>query len=342
MKKIISAAFLMLLAFGAMAFIGVLPKIKFITADWEAAQTRAKAEKKLYFVDFDASYCASCRNMDASTYQDPALATYMEGNVVALRLDVQDFEGIMWSQKYEVEALPTMLIFNEEGKLVKRLVGYKSAKDLIAAFQEASVVTAHKTAATAKPATPAAATKPAAAPVVTAKPAPVTKPAATIPARMVAAPVVKPAVIVTKPTATATKSVSPQPISEDNKPVLKPVTSSRPKTASAPVKTEMERGTAAPSGKGLYELNIRRAMSSGYSVQLGVYSSYDLLLDQADKIASKFSGQKVLVHVDEIGGQLVYKLLIGNFSDKRDAGEFRETLRKSGFDGIVKDLSVMK
>jgi thioredoxin-related protein len=135
MKNYLKAVTLILLSLTVMAFVGPT-KVKFLSADWSAAQQKAKAEKKLYFVDFDASYCASCRNMDASTYQDPALASFMENNVVALRLDVQDFEGAMWSQNYEVEALPTMLIFNQDGKLVKRIVGYKSAKDLMAAFSE--------------------------------------------------------------------------------------------------------------------------------------------------------------------------------------------------------------
>ena len=108
--------------------------VQFASADWENSKSRAMTEGKLYFVDFDASYCATCRNMDESTYMSERLANYINKNVVAVRIDVQDFDGVMWSQQYEVEALPTMLIFNERGELVKRIVGYQSADDLIEEF----------------------------------------------------------------------------------------------------------------------------------------------------------------------------------------------------------------
>lgn len=278
MKNYLKAVTLILLSLTVMAFVGPT-KVKFLSADWSAAQQKAKAEKKLYFVDFDASYCASCRNMDASTYQDPALASFMENNVVALRLDVQDFEGAMWSQNYEVEALPTMLIFNQDGKLVKRIVGYKSAKDLMAAFSEV------------------------------------------LPKKDIKTETVKPV---------EQKLTSPQPIVDDEKPALKPVTTNAGLT------------NKTPSSVGLYELNVKRFASNGFSIQIGVYNSYDFMLEQAEKLSDKFPSQKILMHVDDIGGQRTFKLLIGNFYDKIQASEFKESLRKSGFDGILKDLSVLR
>jgi thioredoxin-related protein len=278
MKNYLKAVSLILLSLTVMAFVGPT-KVKFLSADWSAAQQKAKAEKKLYFVDFDASYCASCRNMDASTYQDPALASFMENNVVALRLDVQDFEGAMWSQNYEVEALPTMLIFNQDGKLVKRIVGYKSAKDLMATFSEV------------------------------------------LPKKDIKSETVK---------AVEQKLTSPQPIVDDEKPALKPVTTNAGLT------------NKTPSSVGLYELNVKRFASNGFSIQIGVYNSYDFMLEQAEKLSDKFPSQKILMHVDDIGGQRTFKLLIGNFYDKIQASEFKESLRKSGFDGILKDLSVLR
>jgi thioredoxin-related protein len=278
MKKYFKAVTVILLSLTIMAFIGPT-KVKFLSGDWSAAQQKAKSEQKLYFVDFDASYCASCRNMDESTYQDPGLANFMENNVVALRLDVQDFEGAMWSQNYEVEALPTMLIFNQDGKLVKRLVGYKSAKDLMAAFTEVLPKKDSKNEGIIRPADQ--------------------------------------------------NSNSPKPVADDQKPVLKPVTSN-------------SNSAKTPTATGLYELNVKRFTSNGFSIQIGVYNSYEIMLEQAEKLSDRFPDQKILMHVDEMSGQRVFKLLIGNFYDKIQASDFRENLRKSGFDGILKDLSVLK
>ncbi len=278
MKKYFKAVTVILLSLTIMAFVGPT-KVKFLSGDWSAAQQKAKSEQKLYFVDFDASYCASCRNMDESTYQDPGLANFMENNVVALRLDVQDFEGAMWSQNYEVEALPTMLIFNQDGKLVKRLVGYKSAKDLMAAFTEVLPKKEAKNEGIIRPADQ--------------------------------------------------NSNSPKPVADDQKPVLRPVTSN-------------SNNAKGPTAPGLYELNIKRFTSNGFSIQIGVYNSYEIMLEQAEKLTDKFPEQKTLMHVDEVSGQRVFKLLIGDFYDKIQASDFKENLRKSGFDGILKDLSVLK
>lgn len=137
MKKLILTiavfpVFLMLLASNTNEML-----VSFAPSDWDASSQKAKTEGKLYFVDFDASYCATCRHMDQTTYTNTELADYMRQNVVAKRIDVQDFDGVMWSQEYEIEALPTMLVFNKDGKLIKRLVGYKSATELIQEFEQA-------------------------------------------------------------------------------------------------------------------------------------------------------------------------------------------------------------
>ncbi|WMX15174.1 MULTISPECIES: thioredoxin domain-containing protein [unclassified Aureispira] len=140
MKKILLALAITPLFVLIAAFKPTSTIVQFESANWESSKSRAIAEGKLYFVDFDASYCATCRNMDESTYMSERLANYISKNVVAVRVDVQDFDGVMWSQQYEVEALPTMLIFNEQGELVKRLVGYKNADDLLEEFSQLRTV----------------------------------------------------------------------------------------------------------------------------------------------------------------------------------------------------------
>ena len=115
--------------------------VNFAASDWETLSVKAQNEGKIYFVDFEANYCATCRHMDKTTYTNTTLAAYMQKNVVATKVDVQDFDGVMWSQQYNVDALPTLLIFNKEGKLIKKIVGYKSATELIQEFEIARTAT---------------------------------------------------------------------------------------------------------------------------------------------------------------------------------------------------------
>jgi thioredoxin-related protein len=268
--------------FTLLAFTNTNTAVKFVQSDWEGSKTQAISEKKLYFVDFDASYCATCRNMDESTYMDQQLADFMGKNVVALRVDVQDFDGVMWSQQYEVDALPTMLIFDNEGKLVKRLVGYRSAAELIEEFKAAQLISE------------------------------------------------------------TTTAVKPQPIAPDE-PMKRPEESPKPKTnafKSGGFKSADMSETTQASGLGLYEVIVNKQASKGYGVQIGVFSSYKKVLDQADKFNRKYS-KKTLIHIDTHNGSTVYKLLLGVFESRSDASFFRNDLRKDNTDGLIKDLSVM-
>jgi len=274
--------------------------VKFAQAEWETSKTRAMSEGKLYFVDFDASYCATCRNMDESTYMDNRLADYISQNVVALRVDVQDFDGVMWSQQYDVEALPTMLIFDAEGKLVKRLVGYKSADDLMKEFDLVKYSSV-------------------------------------------------PSPTPTQPT------ITPQPIAPD-KPMVSShstyVPTTTTKTVSAPT-----RGTTAsssgsfqagdfigapqPTGLGLYEVAVRKQSSKGFGVQVGVFSTYEGVLEEASKFKRKYT-KKTVIHIDEHSGSTVYKLILGVFDSRREAAFFRNDLRRDNTDGLIKDLRGMQ
>jgi len=245
----------------------ITTKVKFHQGDWNLALNKAKSEKKLFYVDFDASYCASCRNMDQTTYQDQTLATFIDQNVVAYRLDVQSVEGIMWSQKYEIEALPTMLIFNAEGKLVKKLVGYKSAKDLVAAFKDAQ---------------------------------------------------------------------NPKPV---NQAIVKTINQSEEKPVAQTVKLE-NKATVDQSSTRTNVNPSSAAKINGYTVQLGVFYSQEILVEQSRMISKKFTKQRTFVIKDSIDGKKVYKLMIGNFGNKSEANSYKDALKAAGHEGIVKDVAI--
>lgn len=280
MKK--QSFFLLLLAICLLlaAFKPANMAVQFEAASWEQSKAKAQAQGKLYFVDFDASYCATCRTMDEGTYMDERLASYISSNVVAQRVDVQDFDGVMWSQQYEVEALPTMLIFNEKGDLVRRLVGYQSADDLLEVFENIRNVNT--------------------------TPAP-------------------------KPS-----NNEPQPIEPDQPMVW----SEQPQPAVATTTQENQVAEAKEQGMGLYEIAVRRQKSKGYGVQIGVFSNYERVLEQASYLKSKYS-KKTMVHVAKYKGDVVYRLLMGEFNSRREAAYFRNDLRKDNIDGLLKDLSLM-
>jgi len=288
LKTILLFSFFLLAGWGIL--IATKPagstKVAFADLDWTTAKQKATAENKLFFVDFDASYCMTCRNMDKTTFMDNELADYISKNVVALSVDVQDFDGVGLAQEYNVEALPTMLVFDGKGNLQHRFVGYKSAKDLIKTFQETQAKTE---------------------PVTNTTP---DQPLGYEPAN----------------------NAKAQKINANHSLFAKTVTTTNlPQTAEAKIISDLAT---------LFEISVRKQEAKGFSVQVGSFSSYEMVLDQAEMMRELYE-QKTIVNVDKSVSPVKYRLLVGNFATRADAQKFQEILKKNKMDGIVKDLQTL-
>ncbi len=98
------------------------PKIKILNDK----NFQAFTKKQLVLVDFWAPWCAPCKIIA------PTLNEIAEENpsLVAIgKLNVDSFQQV--AQKYEVRNIPTLLIF-KKGKVVKRIVGVKTKKAILA------------------------------------------------------------------------------------------------------------------------------------------------------------------------------------------------------------------
>jgi len=95
--------------------------INFIDGNLKEAIKKAGAEGKLSFVEFYASWCGPCKWMERTTLKNPEVSSYINQNYVAVKINIDDFDGYAWKQQYDVEVLPTILIFNSKGTLVERI-----------------------------------------------------------------------------------------------------------------------------------------------------------------------------------------------------------------------------
>ncbi len=110
--------------------------VEFKSGSLENIQKLAAKEGKLYFVNFTASWCSPCKFMDDYTYTDPGLSYYVRQNYLATKVDIDAFDGVGYKQQYNIQAVPSILIFNSKGNLVGRYEESMSASKLIGVLKK--------------------------------------------------------------------------------------------------------------------------------------------------------------------------------------------------------------
>ena len=84
--------------------------VQFFSGSLPSAKAQAEKEGKLVFVDFTAQWCLPCQWMDETTFNDPQIADFIEENYIAVKIDVDHFDGVVWKEQYNIKMLPSMSV----------------------------------------------------------------------------------------------------------------------------------------------------------------------------------------------------------------------------------------
>lgn len=96
--------------------------------DFAAALATAKTGKRRVFVDFQTTWCGPCRQMEQLVYTAKDVVEAAR-EVVPVVLDGDDQRALV--QRYQVTAYPTMLLLDEDGKELRRAVGYRGVAAMV-------------------------------------------------------------------------------------------------------------------------------------------------------------------------------------------------------------------
>lgn len=92
------------------------------------------------------------------------------------------------------------------------------------------------------------------------------------------------------------------------------------------------------TGQGLFRFSVQRQASQGWGVQAGVFKDYGNVLIQAEKLQSQFN-QPIVVNINELGGETVYKVIVGAFGTLAEAKQLHEKVKAAGISSFPVDLS---
>jgi thiol:disulfide interchange protein len=102
---------------GAQDFAGTgLPKITLAQA-----LERAPVEKKPIIAELSASWCGTCRSMDRTVFSDIQVKQFLTEQAIYVRIDEKDPEAEHFTQTYNAQGYPTIVLLDVQGQLLRYL-----------------------------------------------------------------------------------------------------------------------------------------------------------------------------------------------------------------------------
>ena len=97
--------------------------------DLTAALAEARKAHKGVLIDFSASWCPPCIAMKHEVWPDAEVARAINAGYVPVAVDADNSKGL--TERYNVDNLPTVLLLDADGRVLKRNEGYLPASGVL-------------------------------------------------------------------------------------------------------------------------------------------------------------------------------------------------------------------
>jgi tetratricopeptide (TPR) repeat protein len=119
------------LFWAALIFSPRLYALEWMSGSFQEAQQRAKASHRWILVDFYATWCGPCHEMDEKVWSRDDVGQALSQSFVTIRRDGEAGEGEALVKRFHIVGYPTMLVLDAEAREVDRLMGAITPRDLI-------------------------------------------------------------------------------------------------------------------------------------------------------------------------------------------------------------------
>lgn len=103
-----------------------------------AALEAAKQEDKLLILDFYASWCAACNELDHKTFSNQKVINRLE-NYVTVKLDFSTKSDEALTEKYKIVGLPVVIFMDAESNVYERIEGFVDAEEMLKIIDKVKV-----------------------------------------------------------------------------------------------------------------------------------------------------------------------------------------------------------
>jgi len=111
-------------------------EIEFSQQSYKQVMATAKKIHKQVFIDAYAVWCSPCKELRKTTFKDAKAAAYFNKNFINFSVDVEKGDGVELAKTWQVEGLPTLLIIDENGKVLANHTGFVDGNGLVQFAQE--------------------------------------------------------------------------------------------------------------------------------------------------------------------------------------------------------------
>ncbi len=93
--------------------------------DFDAAKAEAKSTGRPIFIDFTADWCPPCKAMKREVFAKENVAGTLNEKCIPVKIDLTDraSPGGVVARQYNVSAIPTLILADAEGKVLRTHVG---------------------------------------------------------------------------------------------------------------------------------------------------------------------------------------------------------------------------
>ncbi len=92
------------------------------------------------------------------------------------------------------------------------------------------------------------------------------------------------------------------------------------------------------TGTDLFKVDVEKQAPTGWGIQIGAYTDYNNVILQSNRMKQLF-GESVVVGTSQAGGQMIYKVVVGNYDSLQQAKSLQSRMKAKGINGFPRKLS---